>query len=331
MTALLAPRVPSIRSRMGASLVAFVLGFGAANFGAFSVQRPDLWIWAVVAVVLMGTGVFGVLVADSRRGFSIWALVGLELFAVFTIIPMLWVFSVATTPAGEIRSSLWPSDISWAAFGDVRASDTLMRAAGTSLLVAGVATAIAILVAVPAAIGLARRNVPGRRIIYGAFAAALVLPTVILAAPANAQLLAWDLSGSRLAMAIPTVAVSLPLAVWLLVRQIRQAPWSLHTAMLADGANRRQRLRHFALPYLALDLLLVTVVVFFWTAGDVTLGTGMAATEETRSLPASLLVLAGRDEVSSQVVAAAGLWWLLPAALVLIVFSRRIVALLGRP
>lgn len=331
MTTLLAPRVPSIRSRISASLVAFLLGFGAANFGAFSVPRPDLWIWVVIAAVLMGTGVFGVLVADSRRGFSIWSLLGVELFAVFTVVPLLWLFSVATTPGGETRRTLWPSDISWAAFGDVWASDTVMRAAGTSLLVAGLATVIAILVAVPAAIGLVRCPLPGRRTAYGLFAAALVLPTVILAAPASAQLLAWDLSQSRVAMAIPTLALSLPLAVWLLVRQVRQAPWPLHTAMLADGADRRQRLRHFALPYLGLDLLLVTVVVFFWTAGDVTLGAGMAPSEETRTLPASLLVLVGRDEVSSQVVAAAGLWWLVPAALVLIVFSRRIVALLGRP
>lgn len=331
MTTLLAPRVPSIRSRISASIVAFLLGFAAANVGAFGIARPDLWIWVVIAVVLMGTGVFGVLVADSRRGFSIWSLLGVELFAVFMAIPLLWLFSVATTPAGQTRSTLWPSDVSWAAFGDVRTSDVLVRAAGTSLLVAGVATAIALLVAVPAAIGLVRRRVPGRRFVLGLFAAALVLPTVILAAPANAQLLAWDLSGSRLAMAVPTLAVSLPLAVWLMVRLVRQAPWSLHTAMLADGADRRQRLRHFALPYLGLDLLLVTVVVFFWTAGDVTLGAGMASTEETRTLPATLLVLVGRDDVSSQVVAAAGLWWLVPAAIVLLVFSRRVVALLGRP
>lgn len=331
MTSLIAAGVPSIRSRLGGAVVAFLLGFGAANYGAFSVPRPDLWIWVAVAVVLMATGVFGVLTADSRRDLSIWAIVGTELFVVFSIIPLLWLFSLATTPAGTTRTTLWPEAISWSAFGDAAGSDRLLHAAGTSVLVAGVATALALVVALPAAFALVHRPLPGRRIVYGAFAAALVLPTLVLAAPASAQLLAWDLTQSRLAMAVPTLAVSLPLAVWLSVRLVSNAPWSLLTAMRADGADPRQLLRHFAVPYLGLDVLVVAVVVFYWTAGDVALGLGMAPTEDTRTLPASLLVLAGDGEASSSLVAAAGLWWLLPAIVLLIVFSRRIVALLGRP
>ncbi len=321
----------TIRSRLTASGVAFLLGFAAANYSVFSVPRPDLWLWLVFAVLLMGTGVFGVLMADSRRDFSIWAIIGTELFVVFTVVPLLWLLSVATTPAGSTRTSLWPTDISWSAFGEARRSDALLGAAGSTVLIAGVATVLALVVAVPAAIGLVHRPPAGRRFVYGAFVAALVLPTLVLAAPASAQLLAWDLAQSRLAMAVPTLAVSLPLAVWLLVRLVRNAPWTLHAAMRADGADRRQRLQHFALPYLGLDLLIVAVVVFYWTAGDLALGLGMAPIDQTRPLPATLLVLTGRGDVSSQVVAAAGVWWLLPAALVLIVFSRRIVALLGRP
>jgi ABC-type glycerol-3-phosphate transport system permease component len=321
---------PSIRSRLTAAIVAFLLGFGIANYGVIVVPAPDLWLWLVVSVVLMGTGVVGVLVADSTRDVSLWAVIGAELFAVFTVIPLLWVFSVATTPAGEVRTTLWPSQISFAAFDEAR-SGVVLAAAGASLLIAGLATVAAMAVAIPAAVGLVRRRLPGRRIAYGVVVAALVAPTVVLAAPAAAQLLALDLADSRLAMVVPTLAVSLPLAIWLAVRVLRAAPWSLHAAMRADGADRRQVLRRFALPYLALDLLLVTVMVFYWTAGDLALGAGMAATQDTRPLPATLLLLSGRGELSSQVVAAAGLWWLVPAALVLIVFSRRIAALLGRP
>jgi ABC-type glycerol-3-phosphate transport system permease component len=315
---------------LSASAVAFLLGFAAANYGVFGVARPDLWLWVAVAAVLMLTGVVGVLTADSPRRFSIWSVLGVELFAVFSLVPLLWLFSVATAPAGAPRTTLWPGEISWWAFGAAR-SGTVLDAIGTSALVAGLATIAAVVLAVPAAIGLVRRPLAGRRVAYGAVVAALVLPILVLAAPAGAQLLAWDLTASRPAMAVPTLAVSLPLAIWLCVRLVARAPWTLHAAMLADGADRRQRLRRFALPYLALDLLVVTVMVFYWTAGDLALGLAMAATDETRDLPATLLVLTGRGDVSSQVVAAAGVWWLLPAVVLLIVFSRRVVALLGRP
>lgn len=321
---------PSIRSRLSAAVVAFLLGFAVANYGVIAVPRPDLWLWLTVAFVLMGTGVVGVLVADSSRRISLWAVLGLEVFAVFTVVPLLWLISVATTPDGRVRTSLVPTELSGAAFGEAT-SGAILDAAGTSLLVAGLATVVALVLAVPAAAGLVHHRPRGRRIAYGFFAALLVAPTVIFAAPASAQLLDWDLSQSRLAMVVPTLVLSVPLAVWLTVRVFRAAPWSLHAAMRADGADRRQLLRWFAWPYLALDLLLVTVVVFYWTAGDLALGAGMAATSDTRPLPATLLLLSGRGDLSSQVVAAAGLWWMLPAFLVIIVFGRRIAALLGRP
>lgn len=321
---------PSIRSRLTASIVAFLLGFAVANYGVIVVPSPDLWLWLAVSFVLMVTGVVGVLLADSTRDVSLWAVIGTELFVVFTVIPLLWVVSVATTPEGQVRGTVWPSQVSFAAFDEAR-SGVVLAAAGTSLLVGGLATVVAMVVAIPAAVGFVRHRPPGRRIAYGVVVAVLVAPTVVFAAPAAAQLLAFDLTQSRLAMVVPTLVISTPLAIWLAVRVLRAAPWSLHAAMRADGADRRQVLRRFVVPYLAPDLLLVTVVVFYWTAGDLALGAGMAATQDTRPLPATLLVLSGRGELSSQVVAAAGIWWLVPAALVLIVFSRRTAALLGRP
>lgn len=321
---------PSIRSRLSAAVISFLIGFAVANYGVIAVPRPDLWFWLAVAFLLMGTGVVGVLVADSSRDVSLWAVLGVELFAVFTVVPLLWMVSVATTPDGRVRTSLVPTEFSGAAFGEAR-SGVILQSAGTSLLVAGLATVVALLLAVPAAAGLVHHRPPGRRIVYGFFVAVLVAPTVILAAPASAQLLDWDLSQSRIAMVVPTLVLSVPIAVWLTVRVFRAAPWSLHAAMRADGADRRQVLRWFAWPYLALDLLLVTVVVFYWTAGDLALGAGMAATGDTRPLPATVLLLSGRGELTSQVVAAAGLWWMLPALVLIIVFGRRIAALLGRP
>lgn len=331
MTGLVAPRIPSIRSRLIGAVVSFLLGFGIANYGVIVVPRPDLWIWLAVAIALMGTGVAGVLFADARTEVSVWVAVGVQLFAVFTLVPLLWVFSVATAPGDTPRRTLWPSDVSWAAFGDVRSTDALVGAAGTTALVAGLATVVALLLAVPAAFGFVQRPLRGRRVAWGVFAAALVLPSAVLAAPASAQLLAWGATQSRVVMVLPTLAVSLPIAVWLAAQALRHAPWTLDDALRADGATVVQRVRRFVLPYLGLDLLLVAVLVFFWTAGDLALGAGMASTADTRPLPASLLLLSGRGEVSSQVVAAAGLLWLLPIALVLLVFSRRIVALLGRP
>lgn len=317
-------RRPSIRSRLTASFVAFGIGFVLANVGLLVVPRPDTWVWVAVAVVLMGTGVLGVVYSDARSSVSIWAVTGVELFAAATLLPLLWTFSQATAPDGEQRTTLLPTTFDGGGVGDLLIAGPVRSALVTSLLIGVGATLLAMLVAVPAAYALVRLEPRGRRWWYLVFVVALVLPTFVLAAPWVATLLDLGVGSSRIAMIVPSLALAVPFAVWLSVRVLQRAPWSLADAVRADGASLGQRVRHFALPTLGGDLLLVAVLVFFWTAGDFALGAGLAPTDAVRPLPATLLALG--DE---RLVAATGLVWALPLVIVVAVFARRIIPWFG--
>ncbi|MEO6606417.1 MAG: hypothetical protein ABIN55_12440, partial [Aeromicrobium sp.] len=142
---------PSVRSRLLASGLSFALGFGLANYGILMITRPDQWLWLAAAAVLMLTGAAGVLFADTNRSVSFWAVMGVELFAMFTLLPLLWTFTVATTPTELTATSLWPGEVSWQTFGDVLGSGSMRRAAGTSVLVSGVATLISVPLALASA------------------------------------------------------------------------------------------------------------------------------------------------------------------------------------
>ena len=133
---------PSIRSRVVASAIAFVLGFGVANYGILRVPGRDRWLWFAVAIVLMITSVVGVLMADSRRRLSMWSVLGVEVLALFTFLPLLWTFTLATSTETLTTQSLLPHDIHWGIFRDVLNSDTIRHAAVTSLLVSLIAMRI---------------------------------------------------------------------------------------------------------------------------------------------------------------------------------------------
>ncbi|MGA8987275.1 carbohydrate ABC transporter permease [Aeromicrobium sp.] len=321
---------PSVRSRLWASGTAFVLGFAAANYGIVRVARPDLWTWIVVAVVLMATGAAGILLADTRRPLSIWSILGVEVFLVLTILPMLWTFTVATAPAGEAPRSLWPRDVSWGAFDGAIHSEILRHAAGTSVLVAGIATIIAMPLAVMAAYALVRLPIRGRRAAYALVVATLLLPLVAVAGPLQDQLIQLGGYSSRLMLVPAALALTLPLAVWLCVTVFRDVPWSLRDAVRADGATRRQSLRLFVLPHLAPGVVVATLLVFVAGCNDFVLGAALSADDASRPFPATLLLASGQLDSPSSTVAAAGLLWVLPALLLLLVFPRRISHLLGR-
>ena len=321
---------PSVRSRLWASGIAFVIGFAVANYGIIRVSRPDLWIWIGLAVVLMGTSAAGILFADSRSGLSIWSIIGVELFAVFTLVPLLWTFTVATAPSGTKPRTVWPQDVSWDAFDGALHSQILQDAAVTSVFVAGVATLVAMLLAIPAAYALVRLPVRGRRQVYAVVTAALFLPLLALAGPITDQVLAFDRFGSRLSLLPPALLITLPLAIWLCVTVFRDVPWSLRESVRADGATWTQSFVRFALPNVLPGVFVATLLVFVAGCNDFVLGAALSADDDSRPLPATLMLATGQIETSSSAVAAAGLLWLAPVILLLLVFPRRITQLLGR-
>ncbi len=321
---------PSIRSRVIASTIAFVLGFVIANYGILRVPGRDRWLWFAVAIVLMVTSVIGVLIADSRRKVSMWAVLGMELLAIFTLLPLLWTFTLATSAETVTTQSLLPTYIQWSVFRDVLGSDSIRQAAITSAVVSLIATVVSMLLAVPAAYALVRRQVRARRVVYFFILAVMLAPLVALAGPFGDQLRTFGVFGSRYVLVVPTLMLTLPLATWLCVTLMRDLPWSLRDSVRADGATRGQTFRAFALPMVVPGLLAVTLITFIAACNDAVIGATLTAGDESRTLPATLLLAADQLEQPSAAIAATGLLWLVPAVLVLLAVPRRTIRLLGR-
>lgn len=321
---------PSIRSRFFASATAFVLGFGVANYGILYVPGRDRWLWFGVAIVLMLTSVVGVLMADSRRRVSMWAVIGLEVLFVFTFLPLLWMFTLATSAETATTQSIVPIDVQWSAFRDVLGNEAIRQAAATSALVSLIATVVSVLFAVPAAYALVRRRVRGGRAVYFFVLAALLAPLVAIAGPFGDQLRMFGVFGSRFVLVVPTMMITLPLALWLSVTQMRELPWTLRDSVRADGATRVQSFRAFGLPMVVPALLVISFITFIAACNDAVIGATLTAGDESRTLPATLLLASDQFGQPSAVVAATGLLWLVPALLVLLALPRRTIRLLGR-
>ena len=261
---------------------------------------------------------------------SIWAVIGLEILFVFTFLPLLWMFTLATSAETATTQSLLPADIQWSVFRDVLGNDAIRQVAATSALVSLIATVVSMLLAAPAAYALVRRQVRGRRAVYFFFVAVLLTPLVALAGPFGDQLRTFGVFGSRYVLVIPTLLITLPLALWLNVTLMRDLPWTLRDSVRADGATRRQSFRAFGLPMMVPALLTITLITFIAACNDAVVGATLTSGDESRTLPATLLLVAGQPEQPSAVVAATGLLWLVPAVLVILALPRRTIRLLGR-
>lgn len=321
---------PSVRSRLAGSWVGFGFGFALANYGLF-VPRPDQFIWLFCAAVVMLTAGAGVMFADSSSRFSVWGTLGLELLAVFVLVPFAWVASLALQPEDGYTRSIWPRNATTVNAEAILDSATFRHAALNSLIVAGASTFIAVFLGVFGAYALIHSRFRGRRSVYALILGALFIPLVVLVGPMADQALTFGLYDTRWSTTVCYLALTVPLALWLLVSLFGGIPWSLRDAARTDGAAGWQVLRRVYVPLVAPGVIVVTLIVFFVACNDLVLGLALGATDSSLPVPASLASYAGDFDNPIGVTAAAGLIWFLPVLLFVLVFQRKIVWLLGRP
>jgi len=322
---------PTVRSRLAASAIAFLLGFVLANYGILRVVGPDRWLWLSLAVVLMLTGAVGVIISDSPRRVSVWSVVGLELMIVFTLTPLLWMFSLAAAPDLGTPTAVLPQRVDWSAFGEALGNADLRSALLNSLLVSFVATLISLAIAIPAAHALIRERGRLTSRIYLGVVTLILAPAIVFQGAIAEQLRVFGLIGLRLAPVVPMLLLTLPLATWLCVSVLRDVPWTLRDALRVEGASTGDEFRRFVVPIIGPGLLVAAFITFVVALNDLAVGAVMMSSQSSRLLPATMIFASGDSAGAGDSAGVAlALLLLLPSLAVLLSVPRKILLLLGR-
>lgn len=314
---------PGLRSQLLAAGVSFVLGFAVANIGLILIQRPDQVLWIVVGAILMATGVFGVLFADTRRRLSWWAVLGAELSLLAVGVPLLWLFSLSLSSSPV--TSLWPENADWSAF--THAWSAGKGAALNTVIVTAPAVAAGCVLGALAATATVRGRLPGQKVVSWILLGALFAPAFALAGPMATQAYDFGMFDQRRYLAVCIIAITTPLSWWLFDRIGSTLAWNVRQLLIVDGATLIHRLWLFWARVVLPRAIGVVAIVFIIAAGDVALGFATTASNETMTLPAQL---ASWNAPSVQTIAAIALWWLVPCIVVAVMCNRMIGDLFKR-
>ena len=132
----------------------------------------------------------------------------------------------------------------------------------SSFVVASVATALAMLIAIPAAYALARLEFPARHGTGFYVLATQMLPPVGLIIPYYLVLQKLAMLDTYSGLVVIYLTVSLPFAVWLLVSYFEDIPREMEEAALLDRAGRLRALWHVILPQVRGGIAVTTIFVF---------------------------------------------------------------------
>ncbi|WP_447040694.1 carbohydrate ABC transporter permease [Streptomyces sp. DSM 118878] len=252
----------------------------------------------------------------------------LAAYLVFLAFPFLWLISTAFKPARELGSlhPTWiPQDPTLENFRQAFDEQPLLRAAGNSLVAAGSAALIAVVVATPMAYVMARHRSRLAKAATGWVVISQAFPFVLIIIPLFLILKNLHLINSLLGLIMVYVVWSLPFALWMLVGYVRAVPAELEEAAAVDGASRVRTFVSVVAPLLAPGIVATAMFAFITAWNEFFFALVLLKTPEKQTLPVILNRFIGAEGVADLgPLAAAAFLATIPSLVIFAIIQKRI-------
>ena len=267
----------------------------------------------------------------GTREHTLWS-IGLFLVVAASIFPVLWLLSLSLKdPATIADGRLIPTDITFDNYKSLFEGgfdSPLLRPLINSVVIALIATTIAIVLASFTAYAIARLEFPGKLLILGGALAIAMFPPISTVGPLFDMWRSLGLYDTYVGLIIPYLTFSLPLAIYTLVAFFREIPWDLEQAAQVDGATPLQAFRKVIIPLAAPGMFTAAILVFIFCWNDFVFAISLTSSDASRTVPAALAFFTGESQFTepSGNIAAAAVLVTVPIIIFVLIFQRRIVA-----
>lgn len=168
------------------------------------------------------------------------------LFVLFMVAPLAIVCVVAFTPEGYLSLPTRGPSLRW--FRAILDYPEFIRAFRDSLWLAGLSSTLAIGLAVPAALAIARYRFPGREALTALFMSPLMVPHVVLGIAFLRFFTQIGISGSFIGLVLSHVIVIIPFALRLVLAASYGIDQRIEHAAVSLGAGHLTVFRRVTLP-----------------------------------------------------------------------------------
>ncbi len=215
------------------------------------------------------------------------ALIFHAVFVIFMLAPILVVCVVAFTPLGYLSIPTTSFSLRW--FRAIFDYPEFVHAFGRSLWLAGVSSAVAITLSVPAALAIARHRFAGREVITALFMSPLMVPPVVLGIAFLRFFTQISLSGTFVGLVAAHVVIVTPFALRLVLAASYGADLRIEHAAESLGAGAATVFRRVTLPLILPGVVSGFMLAFITSFDEVTM-TVFVASPATDTLPVRLFL-----------------------------------------
>jgi putative chitobiose transport system permease protein len=249
-----------------------------------------------------------------------WRYAALLLLVALTCGPFLWLLATSLKSPSENIYALppqwWPAQPTWANYVRVFESQPFFRYLFNSLVVAGLAVALNLLLASLAAYPLARMAFKGRNLVFAVLLATMMIPFQLLLIPLYELAVALGLQNTSLGLVLPHACTAF--GIFFMRQAFLSVPRALEEVALIEGVSRLKLWWHVMLPLVRPSLATLAIFSFVAVWGDFLWPLVLTDDPARFTLPLGVNRLASTFSMDWRLVAAGAIFSILP---ILLVFS----------
>ncbi|MFJ9210111.1 carbohydrate ABC transporter permease [Streptomyces sp. L-9-10] len=257
----------------------------------------------------------------------------LTVLAAFALLPVYVMVSSSLKPLQDVAGKFqwFPTNLTIRPYFDIWKTVPLAKYFVNSLIVAGSATVLSVVIAVFAAYAVSRYRFRGKRVFTVTVLSTQMFPGILFLLPlflifvniGNST--GVELYGSRGGLILTYLTFSLPFSIWMLIGYFDSIPRELDEAAMVDGCGPIRALFRVVVPAAVPGIVAVAVYAFMTAWGEVLFASVMT-NDATRTLAVGLQGYATQNDVYWNQIMAASLVVSVPVVVGFLLLQRYLVA-----
>lgn len=261
-----------------------------------------------------------------------WQTVLLYAFVIVLCIVILYPYFVMFITALKDNKEMYATDHifpqvwRWANFSDIWKAAPVFRYFVNSMLIAGGATALAIICGIPAAYALARMKFKGKGVFMGAVIMSQMFSPVVLLVGIYKMMVNINLNDSILGLILLNAAFNQAFAIWLLRGTFISISPEMEQAAKIDGCGTVKALIKVLLPMSAPGIITTLIFVFINAWNEYTIALTLISTDVFKPITVGINVFYGFNFIQWQYLFATSLFATLPVVVLFLMIEKHLVA-----
>jgi ABC-type glycerol-3-phosphate transport system permease component len=256
--------------------------------------------------------------------------VGMILFLLVFLGPIIWVYLASLTPSNQLGSSPYAvfdvRHYTFAAFPRVWNGFGFSQAFTNSFVLCLLVSVFVVVLCSLPAYSLSRYSFRGREQLALAILLGQLVPGIVVVIPIVLLLRNIHLTDSLVGLGGVYVITAIPFATWLLRGFLDTIPRELDESVLVDGGGFTAVLRYVIFPLARPGLMTVGAFTFISAWGEYLLALSLITSNQNWTLPLALQEAFSRNSVDLGALTAGGVIASLPVAVLFMFVQRSLIA-----